>query len=314
VAGEQWRVCAGSALRFGTEDGSAADTAFALGETTVGGSGTSGSSPGEERLEDPGAELELLAQGPLVLRDAAGSAPVGAQAQALPESGVTGLAAASCVEPGGSAWLVGGATTVGRTTLLEFVNPSDVDAMVSLRIWGEDGPVSAAGISGISVPASSRRVVSLAAYAPGLVSPVIEVTTRGGRVAAFLQQSIVRGLDSGGTALVTPSADPDVLAVIPGVRIRGDGHRVDPVRKGRVELREYPGGERELHDLSRRELDDEARALAPLPLRRREHDSRVCGGIGREQAQDRLGILPAGSRRGRRHDRRPEDAHPGNDG
>ena len=97
--------------------------------------------------------------------------------------------------------------------------PSGAAPTVGRRIWGEDGPVAAAGLTGISVPASSRRVVSLAAYAPGVTSPVVEVTTRGGRIAAFLQQSVVRGLDAGGTAFISPSLEPAVSVTIPGVRI-----------------------------------------------------------------------------------------------
>jgi hypothetical protein len=116
-------------------------------------------------------------------------------------------------------WLVGGATTTGRTTLITLANPTEVDATVSLTIYGENGPVTAPGMSGINVAAGSQRILSLAGFAPELHSPVVHVESRGGRVAAWLQQSITRILDPGGIDLIGESAAPDVRQVIPGVRI-----------------------------------------------------------------------------------------------
>ncbi|MBW8873090.1 MAG: hypothetical protein JF618_13355 [Leifsonia sp.] len=80
--------------------------------------------------------------------------------------------------------------------------------------------MNAPGLSGITIPAGSQRIFSLAGFAPGLASPVVHIEARGGQVVAFLQQSIVRGLDSVGVDLVDAGAEPAKQLTIPGVRIR----------------------------------------------------------------------------------------------
>ena len=74
-------------------------------------------------------------------------------------------------------------------------------------------------MNGIDVPAGAQRVLSLAGFAPGLVSPVVHVEARGGQVIAFLQQSIVRGLDAVGVDLVDAAPDPATDLTFPGVRV-----------------------------------------------------------------------------------------------
>jgi hypothetical protein len=143
----------------------------------------------------------------------------GAQSQDVDVPDFDGFTAATCAEPSGSIWLVGGAMTIGRSTILLLANPTEVPSRVNLEIFGEDGAVSAPGMTGIDVPAGGQRVLSLAGFAPGVASPVVHVTARGGRVVADLQQSIVRGLDAVGVETIGAGADPAQSLVIPGVRI-----------------------------------------------------------------------------------------------
>ncbi|MCU1418113.1 MAG: hypothetical protein JWP32_2287, partial [Schumannella sp.] len=158
---------------------------------------------------------------PAVLRIASadGSALAGAQSQAVDARDFRGFAVAGCAEPSGSIWLVGGATTVGRTSILTLSNPTEVAAQVSLSIFGEQGAVQAPGLTGIDVPAGTQRVLSLAGFAPGLLSPVVHVESRGGQVVAYLQQSIVRGLDATGVDLVGGAPDPGTEMTFAGVQI-----------------------------------------------------------------------------------------------
>ena len=88
---------------------------------------------------------------------------------------------------------------------------------MNLQLFGEQGAIAAPGTSGIIVPAGGQRVLSLAGFAPGLVSPVVQVTSAGGQVHATLQQSILRGLVPGGVDIVESSAPPSTVSVIPGV-------------------------------------------------------------------------------------------------
>ncbi|MDA7565818.1 DUF5719 family protein [Pontimonas sp.] len=56
---------------------------------------------------------------------------------------VTGLAVSECQVPERELWLVGGDTTTGRQTAISLVNPSDVQALVNLDVWGAQGPILA---------------------------------------------------------------------------------------------------------------------------------------------------------------------------
>lgn len=206
------RACSGGLVRLGTETGEDAGRPVPVGTATVSAAATEGTL---ERIP-----LAAGITGPELLRLApGGGALAGAQTQSIESRDLTGLAAASCAEPSGSVWLVGGGTTVGRSSVLVLTNPSEVDATVEVAIWGEQGEVAAPGLSGIRVPAGDQRVLSLAGFAPGVASPVVHVAARGGGITATLQHSIVRGLDATGVEHVGPSPAPATEAVIPGVRI-----------------------------------------------------------------------------------------------
>lgn len=216
---DQVRVCPGAAMRVGDAGGADADSAFAIGAASIDGEGEGGDL---ERTRLASADPSAAASSaPEVLRvgPADDATLSGGQSQDVDAPDFRGFTAASCDEPSGSIWLVGGAMTVGRSTVLLLANPTDVPSRVSLEIFGEDGPVFAPGMSGIDVPAGGQRVVSLAGFAPGVASPVVHVTARGGRVVADLQQSIVRGLDAVGVETIGGGSDPSSSLVIPGVRI-----------------------------------------------------------------------------------------------
>jgi hypothetical protein len=136
----------------------------------------------------------------------------GAQAQAENSEDLFGLAAASCEPARAESWLVGGATTTGRSTLVTLNNPTAVAASVDLEIFSEAGAVASPGLTGISVEPGTQRVLSLAGFAPQAASPVVHVTSTGGVVAASLQQTTVRGIEA---------AAPATRTTIPGVVISG---------------------------------------------------------------------------------------------
>ena len=217
---DQVRVCPGGLLRLGDESGQNANSASSLGAPAVTGGGIGAdltSQPLTLSDADTGGGPSAPAQ--LTIPPAAGATLAGAQSQVADAPDYTGFAAASCVEPSGSIWLVGGSTALGRTTLLTLANPSPVDATVALTILSASGPVNAPGMSGIVVKAGAQRVIPLAGFAPDVEAPVVHVVARGGQVVAALQQSIVRGLDAGGVDLVGQGVDPATHLVIPGVRV-----------------------------------------------------------------------------------------------
>jgi hypothetical protein len=216
---DQVRVCPGGAIRLGDESGADAAAVFAIGSAQIS-AVAQGGTLDRTRLTSADANAGA-ASAPEELRLAPGDGALlaGAQLQDVDAPDFRGLTAASCAEPSGSIWLVGGAMTVGRTTALLLSNPTEVPSRVNVEIYGEDGTVTAPGMTGIDVPAQGQRVVSLAGFAPGVASPVVHVSARGGRVVATLQQSIVRGLDAVGVETIGAGADPATSIVIPGVRI-----------------------------------------------------------------------------------------------
>ncbi|GAA1943482.1 DUF5719 family protein [Agromyces allii] len=221
----QQRVCPGPVLAIGA-DAAEATAIESVGTASV----VTASDP-----DDVDLELSWLASaenpdgaedsGPLVIDAAAGAVEsgmlAGAQSQTVGTDVLGGFAAASCTEAVEESWLVAGATTVGRSSLVLLSNPTAVAATVDVRVVGEAGPVEARSAIGITVPPRTQRVLSLAGLAPNLASPVVHVTSTGGAIAASLEQSVVEGLAPAGVELTGPTAPPAPSQIIPGLVIDG---------------------------------------------------------------------------------------------
>lgn len=140
---------------------------------------------------------------------------------------LAGLATAACAEPGNDMWLVGGATDVGRTTLIMLSNPTTVTASVTFEIYSENGYIESVNDSGVIVEPGQQRIISLAGYAPDVVSPVVRVLSKGGQVLATMQQSVTRTLQPSGVEFINPSAMPNTTQIIPGVYLTGHAEHDD---------------------------------------------------------------------------------------
>ena len=218
-------VCAGSLLQL--SNGAGADA------TATSGVGTPKRSSG---ADESGVDIE---QAPLAAPDnssvgdataptavTAPSADPGvliaaAQSVAVAQEDISGLAATNCAEAQADTWLVGGATTVGRTSFVLLSNPTEVTADVDMTFFAENGRLDAPGSTGITVPAKSQRVFSLAGFAPNAKYPAVHIVSTGGYVAASLQQTVIRGLEPGGIELTGPTAAPSTDLVFAGVKITG---------------------------------------------------------------------------------------------
>ena len=224
VPAAQQRVCPGPLLRLGDESGQEATTATSVGFAATNFQATGGDAQFSNftATDNPaGVTPVLLTLPPSGGPDSARPALAGSQSQAIQSGDLVGFAATACIEAARESWLVGGATDVGRTTLITLSNPTPVLSTVDLTIYGEDGLVVAPGGEGIVVPAGAQRIFSLAGFAPGLISPVIRVVSVGGEVVANLQQSVVRTLAPGGVEIVQPTDAPSATATIPGVVVSG---------------------------------------------------------------------------------------------
>jgi hypothetical protein len=209
---DQVLVCAGGALGL-TRGDNPQVAAVAEPRLRSSGEGLIESSVTTSDALGGGATAVTLPQG------APGDAVAATQIVRAGTSDVSGLAASECLPAARSAWLVGGSTTVGRTTFIVITNADAVNATVELRVWGDAGPIVAPGLSGIIVAAGSQRVISLAGIAVGQQSPVVHVASRGGSVSATLQTTVVRGLTPSGLSIVTPLDEPALRHVIAALPI-----------------------------------------------------------------------------------------------
>jgi hypothetical protein len=224
VATAQQLVCPGALLRLGDETGQSATTASPIGTPAVRFGSTSGGDDdvSASALQQSDAGTAGTESAPLQIRSTVGGDDdlvSGAQGQVPDPGEFEGLATADCAGVASETWLVGGSTAVGRTTLITLANPSDTVSTVSLAISSEDGRVTAPGVTGIVVQPHGQRVLPLAGFAPGVESPVVHVTSRGGQIVANLQQTTVRGIEPGGVDFVGAGHAPATAQVIPGVRI-----------------------------------------------------------------------------------------------
>jgi hypothetical protein len=152
-----------------------------------------------------------------------GSIPLiaGVQSQMVMSEELAGLAVAPCVEPEAESWLVGGASDLGQTTIVNLANASATDASVHIEVYGENGRIAPTGSNDVVVPAGSQKLVSLASLAPDLSSPVVHVASSGGSIAASLQQSLVRTIVPSGIEVVEPGSGPNTTQVMAGVALTG---------------------------------------------------------------------------------------------
>jgi hypothetical protein len=225
VALDQQRVCSGSLLRLAGDSGASATSVSSIGQANTVTAAGDGVSPSIEKLK--GADGAKSNPETVTAKASGSTVPqvAGAQSQSVSQSDLRGFAAAPCAEPTSSTWLVGGSTETGRTTLIDLVNPSDVNSTVDLTVAAENGDVEGPGLQGIVVAPRSQKVVPLSGFQTGLVSPVVHVTSRGGLISASLQVGVVRTLEAGGADIVSAAASPSTEVTIPGIIVR-DGEAV----------------------------------------------------------------------------------------
>jgi Family of unknown function (DUF5719) len=202
-------VCPGGVYRTGGAAGTKVGAFEAIGSAEI-----------NSDFNGPAGTSMLISGNQLTAVDPAGRAEQNSillnanQLQSIQTDGLAGLTGAGCQRPTNDLWFVGGDNSTGRESLLVVKNVTKVDSTVSLEIFNERGLVTGSGMSGISVAAGKTTVIPLSSFSTHLVS-------RGGLVAAWIQEKVVRGLAAGGVDYVSPSAAFATTQAIPGVFIRG---------------------------------------------------------------------------------------------
>lgn len=215
------RVCAGSVLRLGADDGTDATKAYSIGEPELRYTASTGT--GERNTLESTEAVNGEPPYRIDLAPAPGAALAASQSQRVTATGPQGFAAAECAKAASDTWLIAGSTTTGRTTLLTLANPSTVESTVTIDLFTENGPVTTTGLDRIIVPVGAQRILSIAGWAPDASSIAVRVRSAGGAVVAHLQHSVTRVLTPGGLDIADPGAGPATTVTIPGFII--DGHR-----------------------------------------------------------------------------------------
>ncbi|MCX6494737.1 MAG: DUF5719 family protein [Actinobacteria bacterium] len=218
------RVCPGPLLSVQTRDGDA--TSFVGFQSPDIVSASSDDAVQERYLKVADAANENGTLAPVALSveppaDASIPLITGVQSQSAVTDEMAGLAVTPCVEPEAESWLVGGATDLGQTTVVNLSNASTTDASVRIEVYGERGRIDPTGSNDVVVQAGTQSIVSLAALAPGLAAPVVRVTSSGGAIAASLQQTLVRTIVPSGLEIIEPGSGPNTTQIIAGVQLTG---------------------------------------------------------------------------------------------
>jgi hypothetical protein len=141
--------------------------------------------------------------------------------QLVATEAMRGLAAASCQQPSHDFYIVGGSTAAGREALLVLTNPSPVDATADLKIYTDLGEINVSGLTGISVPAKTTTVLSLASFAPTVPVMTVYVQSQGAKLAGWIQQRVIRGTQAQGVDWISPNKAAARQVLIPGLVVRG---------------------------------------------------------------------------------------------
>ena len=168
------------------------------------------------------ATADRVEQGLVVRAEPVGQEPgwaAGAVVVTTPAGDLRGSAAASCQTPGPEAWLVGGSTDLGSSARLVLQNAGGTPASVEVELWGPAGRVELAGSPEYLVPPGSERAVLLEGVAAQQKRIVVHVRASGGLVAAYLQDSQLRGLVPAGVDYVVPGEGPALRQVVAGVSV-----------------------------------------------------------------------------------------------
>ena len=200
-------------------------TAGALTGTVMAGPAPAGGDLPAAPVEGDGPVLESDGAAPTALvaapaPDATTPAALGALHTALTTAGdLRGLAATGCATPAASGWLVGGATSVGRSARLLLANPNSTATTVDLTVLTAEGPVQPAAGQGVVLAPGERRELLLEGLAPGQDAVAVRYEARGARVSALLVTTRLDGLTPSGVEVVSPSGPATRRQVVPGLAV-----------------------------------------------------------------------------------------------
>jgi hypothetical protein len=165
--------------------------------------------------------VRLLSRGEPGTGDATEAPLVAATQLTLARTGeLRGLVGSGCAVPSADQWLVGGGTVIGRRARLLLANPTAAAVTVDVTVHGPSGHVEAAAGDSVVVAPGRQRALFLDALAPDQQTVAVHVRTHGGRVAALLHDSLLRGVVAGGVDDVVAGSAPALRQLVPGLSVK----------------------------------------------------------------------------------------------
>lgn len=187
-----------------------------------------GAGQGSIRSRDAVLTGDLEGRESAVLTGEDGMAPglAGVQWHLDPREQHRGLTVASCPAPRQEAWLVAGGGQPGRSEHVVLLNPGANPLTADVAVLGAGGRVATVGGRGVVVPAGGRVELLVDALAPGVGSPVVQVTAEGGVLVAALSDRWLDGTTDRGVEVTTPAAPPALEQLVPVLAGSAAGERV----------------------------------------------------------------------------------------
>jgi len=169
-------------------------------------------SPASHAASSPGADKTAVAvvRSGGVMVQAAGSMARGLEA----EQTARGVATARCGSPGTDFWFAVPGQQSAGTIELDLMNVDSQASTADVDVFTDTGPLHTGADTGITVPAHSLVVQSLAGLVHGSRAIALHVRTSAGRVVAALRESSSR---SGAGGWLPPAQPPSQRLVIPGM-------------------------------------------------------------------------------------------------
>lgn len=218
--GDQQRVCPGPLQQLGLSDDADAAAPVGVAEIAVASTVADYESRvlgNPEGASANGAPTSVEAPGEI---DGEPTALSASQSVSVSTSASKGLSVTNCTQPMATQWVVGGATTVGHTLVLDVINPGQTEARVNFEVYGTDGVV-VPGLPEVVIQPGEREITSLAGVAPNANAFAVKVTAAGSAVSAFIHETITETLTPVGAEIVGATALPSTLQTLPGVFVYG---------------------------------------------------------------------------------------------
>ena len=212
-----------------TPDGAEAVTVFVSPGASAGTGSIDGAASEPLPLPDPGRAARVGPPAPgAAISVTSGGAAAGSTASVREylDTGDEGrgLALASCVVPRAQWWFVGVGAAQGQIDELLLANPTESPAVVSIDVFGPDGPIDVVGVGGVVVQPGQQSTVRVDSMIPAVSGATLHVSTSGGLVAASLRSTAINGLVPLGAEYLPAAAEPARSVVVPAV-LAGPGER-----------------------------------------------------------------------------------------